>query len=104
MELDPYDAHSRAPLLGRAHYASRRYADAVEAYRRNPSPRDNHHADMAACYAQTAMEAEAREEAEAVLRLEPEYSIADYVDSLAYKNPADRAHHADGLRKAGLPE
>jgi adenylate cyclase len=39
-----------------------------------------------------------------VLRLNPDFSINNYVDGLAYSDPAEKLRFAEGLRKAGLPE
>ncbi|MCZ6675997.1 MAG: hypothetical protein O7E52_01980, partial [Candidatus Poribacteria bacterium] len=39
-----------------------------------------------------------------VLRLNPDFTINNYVDGLAYSDPAENLRFADGLRKAGLPE
>ena len=100
---DPHGAHARAHLLGRALYGSRRYADALDAYRQITSPRYARLADMAACYAQMGMDAEAKDAAAAVLRLKPDFAIASYLQSLPFKETTDRNHLADGLRKAGLP-
>jgi adenylate cyclase len=104
MRLDPYDAHSRAHLLGRALHASQRYAEAADTYKQIRSPRFGHCADLAACYAQMGMDAEAKTQAEEVLKRKPDFSVAGYVDSLSYRDDADREHHREGLHKAGLPE
>jgi hypothetical protein len=102
MRLDPYDAHVRAHLLGRALYAQRHYDEALSAYRQIPSPRVGHLADMAACFAQLTKDAEAKAQVDAVLRLDPKFTTAGYVDDLLYCVDADREHHAEGLRKAGF--
>ncbi len=104
IRFDPHRAHARAHLLGRALYGSRRYADAVDAYRQITSPRYAHRLDMAACYAQLGSDAEAKEQAAAALRLKPDFTIESFVRSLPFKETTDRDHLADGLRKAGLPE
>jgi adenylate cyclase len=104
MRLDPHGAHARAHLLGRALYGSRRYADAVDAYRQIASPRYSHLAGMAACYAQMGRDAEAKEQAAAALRLKPDFAIESYLRTLPFSETTDRSHLADGLRKAGLPE
>jgi adenylate cyclase len=102
MRLDPYDAHVRAHLLGRALYAQRHYDEALSAYRQIPSPRIGHLADMAACFAQLGKDAEAKAQVDAVLRLDPKFTTAGYVGDLLYCVDADREHHAEGLRKAGF--
>jgi hypothetical protein len=39
-----------------------------------------------------------------VLRVKPDFSTDAYVAKLPYREADDRAHHREGLRKAGLPE
>ncbi len=104
MRLDPHGAPARAHLLGRALYGSRRYADAVGAFRQITAPRYSHLVNMAACYAQMGRDAEAREQAAAALRLKPDFAIETYLQTQPFTETADRSHLADGLRKAGLPE
>jgi len=104
MRLDPYDAAGRAHLLGRALFVARRYADAIEAFKQVRVPRYGHHAEIAACYAQLGSDEKAKLHAGEVLRLKPDFSIADHVQGLPFKESRDREHHRDGLRKAGLPE
>ncbi len=104
MRLDPYDANKRAHLLGRALHAARRYDEAAAAFRRVPSPAFRHCADLAASLAQAGRTGEAQEAAADVLRLKPDFTIQSYVVALPYRDPADRQHHREGLRKAGLPE
>ncbi len=47
---------------------------------------------------------EAKDTASEVLRVNPEFSISEWVGNLAYSDPAENLHYAEGLRKAGLPE
>ncbi len=37
-------------------------------------------------------------------KLAPDFSVAEFVNGLPYKNETDREHHRLALRKAGLPE
>jgi adenylate cyclase len=104
MRLDPYDAAGRAHLLGRALYVARSYADAIEAFKQVSVPRYGHHAEIAACHAQLGSDEKARLHAQEVLRLKPDFSIADHVQGLPFKESRDREHHRDGLCKAGLPD
>ncbi len=102
--LDPHAAHKRAHLLGRALYGSRQYGDAIEAYKQISSPQYGHLAEWAASYAQMGRDVEAREQATAVRRINPDFSIESYLQKLSYKEPTDRNHLKEGLVKAGLPE
>ena len=102
MHLDPFEISSRSHLLGRALYAARRYAEALEAYRQILSPRVGHLADMAACYAQLEDSDRAEDKVVEVLRMDPEFSYEAYLKSIPYKRPEDTDHHREGLAKAGL--
>ena len=104
MRLDPFDADSRAHLLGRARYAQERFAEAVAAYKRVSQPRAAHLADLAACQAKAGDEASAQANAAQVLELNPEFTISGYAESLRYKETRDLERHLDGLRAAGLPD
>ncbi len=104
IRLDPFGAHARAHLLGRALYGARRYAEAADAYRQITAPQYGRIADLAACYAQMGRDAEAKTRANEVMKRKPDFSAADYVGHLIYRDDADRDHLRDGLRKAGLPE
>jgi adenylate cyclase len=37
-----------------------------------------------------------------VVKRQPAFSVEAYLATLHYKRESDRAHHEDGLRKAGL--
>ena len=104
MRLDPLGAGSFAHLLGRARLGEHRYAEAIEAYKRIPTQRWQHHADMAACHAYLGDEAGAARHRAQALQLKPDFSIADYMERLTYGESGDLAHHGEGLRMADLPE
>ncbi len=104
MRLDPYEAAGRAHLLGRALYMARRYEDAIEAFKQVRAPGFSHHAEIAACHAELGADDKASLHAGKVLSLKPDFSIADHVQGLPFKENRDRDQYRDGLRKAGLPE
>ncbi len=45
----------------------------------------------------------ATELATAALRLNPDFTVDQYMRTRTYQDPADAAHLAEGLRAAGLP-
>jgi adenylate cyclase len=104
MRLDPYNAAGRAHLLGRALYMARSYADAIKAFKQVRVPGFSHHAEIAACYAQLGSDEKAGLHAGKVLSLKPDFSIADHVQGLPFKESQDREQYQAGLCKAGLPE
>ncbi len=103
MRLDPYNAAGRAHLLGRALYMARNYEDAIEAFKQVRVPSSSQHAEIAACYAQLGLDEKASQHAGKVLSLNPDFSIADHVQGLPFKESRDRDQYRDGLRIAGLP-
>ena len=103
MRSDPFGAPSRAHLLGRALYSARRYADAIDAFKKIVSPRYMHLAETAACHARIDDQTAATELAAATLRLNPDFTVEQYMRTRTYQDPADAAHLAEGLRAAGLP-
>ena len=53
MRLNPYHPPRFWNHLGRAYFVARRYAEAVEAFKRIAAPDQFHHAFLAACHART---------------------------------------------------
>ncbi len=104
MRLDPYEASGRAHLLGRALYVARLYADAIKAFSKVRVLRYGHHAEIASCHAQLGSEEKAKLHAAEVLRLKPDFSVIEFMQSLPFQENRDREHHREGLCKADLPE
>ena len=103
MRVDPFGAPGRAHLLGRALYTARRYDDAIDAFKKIVSPMYMHLAEAAACHARIDDQACATELAMAALRLNPGFTVDQYMKTRTYQDPADAAHLSEGLRAAGLP-
>ena len=83
---------------------AQKYDEALEAFKQVRTPTFGHHAEMAACYAELGSNDKAREHAENVLSLNPDFTIADHVQGLPFKEGRDRDRYRDGLRKAELPD
>ena len=62
------------------------------------------HVGLAQILGETGKSIDARASATEVLRVNPEFSISEYVGTLAYRDPAENLRIAEGLRNAGLPE
>ncbi len=103
MRLNPYHPERFWSHLGRAFYAARRYAEAVDAFKRIVRPDPGQLAFLAASHAQAGDPAAARSLADEVVRREPQFSGERYLATLHYKHDSDRAHHREGVLKAGLP-
>jgi adenylate cyclase len=108
VRLDPLSAPYTAGFLGFAHYMLKEYPQALaplrECVSRVPTFRSAR-AWLAATYAQLGQTEDARAEAAALLRIQPDYTIAGVPGRIVgFKAPKDAEHFFDGLRKAGLPE
>jgi adenylate cyclase len=104
MRLNPFHPPRFWNHLGRAHFVARKYAEAVEAFKRIGSPDAFHHAFLAACHAQLGDTAAAGGHVKEVLRRNPGFGwSATLAPVLYYKRDSDIAHHRDAVVKAGLP-
>jgi adenylate cyclase len=102
MRLNPYHPERYWNHLGRAYYVARRYAEAIEAFARLSRPDHTHHAFMAAACAHMGDAEMARARAREVISRQPAFAVDAYLATLHYKHESDRAHHREGLLKAGL--
>ena len=62
------------------------------------------HLVLAASYAQLGEDEKARQHAEHVVAINPEFSLSRFKAKIEFRKKADREHYLDGLTKAGLPE
>ena len=90
--------------VGKAHFVTHQYDDAIAAFARYPSTRFWGVAYLAACYALTGDIDRSKHHAAEVLRLMPEFSTSRFVQKELYRLSSDRKHLTDALRKAGLPD
>jgi len=103
MRLNPYHPERFWSHLGRACYCAEKYAEAAEAFSRITRPDYTHHAFLAATFAQMGNGIAAAAHAAEVLKREPKFSVAIYLNTQHYKREADRKRHEAGLMVAGLP-
>jgi adenylate cyclase len=108
MRLDPFAPPDYWSFtMGQANYMLKRYSEAVRWLRESalqlPNPQVLH-VFLASAYAQLGRLEEARKEAAELLRIDPGFTIERWKHVLVYKDPKDREHRIDGMRKAGLPE
>ena len=104
MRLNPYHPERFWSHLGRAHFAARRYADAVAALKRVGAPDAAQLALLAACEARLGDLASAQAHAAEARAATPPFSFAECRASLHYRHAADRQHHLDSLALAGLAD
>jgi adenylate cyclase len=103
MRLNPYHPERFWNHLGRAHFVARRYGEAIEAFSHITTPDHLHHAFLAASHARLGDKAAAQRHSDQVLRREPGFTVEAYLQTLHYKQDADREHHRQALLAAGLP-
>lgn len=103
LKLDPFHPENYYANLGIVLHAARRYEDAVDVFKRVPLPQASHHAYLASCHAHSGQGDLAKEHADKILELDPDFTIARYAATLRYKQPDDLDHYLSGLREAGLP-
>jgi adenylate cyclase len=104
IRLNPLPAWYYA-VLGASYFQLGRYEEAISEYKkalhRTPDstmPR----LGLAATYSLTGREKDAQVEAAEVLRIDPKFTLENYVKPLLFKNKSDLDRYIDGLRKAGL--
>jgi adenylate cyclase len=107
MQLNPHHPYNYTFHLGQAYYILGRYHEAIEAFRKglesNPAS-ERLHVWLAAAYAQSGAIEEAEWEADQVLALNSDFSGKRMRQTFPFKDPTDREHFLEGLRKAGLSE
>ncbi|MFO1057807.1 MAG: adenylate/guanylate cyclase domain-containing protein [Dongiaceae bacterium] len=103
MRLNPYHPERFWNHLGRAYFVGRRYAEAVAAFRHITHPEPAHHAFLAAALAAMGDEDTAATHLQATLAGDPAFTVGGHLQTLHYRQPADRDHHRQALLKAGFP-
>jgi len=103
MRLDPHHPTWYWQELGLAHFAARRYEEAITALRHRPNLHYIEQIYLAVCHAQLGEDEAMRAAAAEVLHLRPDFSSAAFVNRNCFKLAADQEHLASSLRKAGLP-
>ncbi len=105
MRLNPYHPPRFWNHLGRAYFVARRYAEAIEAFKRIAAPDQFHSSFLAASFAQLGDTLAAQKHAQEVLAQNPRFTWSStLVPILHYKRESDLAHHREAVLKAGLPE
>ena len=107
MRLDPFHPAVYFQYLGNAYYLTGKYETALELIRTGASRMAGYRPVfvwLAAAAAQSGRDDEARQAAADVLRLQPDFTIAKWLQLLRLARQEDADRLADGLRKAGLPE
>lgn len=102
MRLNPFHPEWYWLALGGAFLAARRYADAIEAYKRRTRPQVWVLTRLAICFAHMGRIAEAQEMARRILELNPAFRISTL--RRGGWSDEDTARLREGMLLAGLPE
>ena len=102
MRLNPHHPERFWSHLGKAHFAARQYAEAIEAFMHLSATDHTHHAVLAAAYAWLGDTTAAAAHVARIHALDPEFDLETYLATLHYKDEADLQHHREGLMKAGF--
>jgi TolB-like protein/DNA-binding winged helix-turn-helix (wHTH) protein/Tfp pilus assembly protein PilF len=106
LRQDPFPPPIYLSYLGNAYYMTGQYDAAYETLRRGRERMPDYRAMtvwLAAAAAQSGREPEAREAADRVLTIAPNFTIAGWLRHIQFERQADACRLAEGLRKAGLP-
>ena len=103
MRLNPYHPQRFWAHLGRAHFVARRYADALAAVTHVSAPDAALQAFIAGCEARLGELDAARVRALRLTTAAPPIDLVELQAGLHYRHAADREHHLESLRLAGLP-
>jgi DNA-binding SARP family transcriptional activator/Flp pilus assembly protein TadD len=107
--LAPLDPHAKTyrTIYTMVYLALRDYPKAVaigkQATRDNPHF-SNGYKPLISALGHLGRRLEAKDYVEALLRLEPDFSIAQFTASYPFRRESDRRHYVSGLVKAGVPK
>ena len=107
MRLDPFHPAVYFQYLGNSYYLTGQYDAAFELIRTGARRMPGYRPVfvwLAAAAALSGRDEEARRAAAEVLRLQPDFTITNWLQLLRLASQADADRLAEGLRKAGLPE
>ena len=102
MRLNPHHPERFWSHLGKAHFAARQYAEAIEAFMHLSATDHTHHAFLAASYGWLGDATAAGAHVDRVHALDPAFDLQAYLATLHYKDDADLEHYREGLAKAGI--
>jgi TolB-like protein len=105
LRLDPFPPVHHLRQMGTAYSRVGRYEEAITALKKalNRAPDDVlTHLSLASTYSRAGWLDEAQAEAEEVLKINPKFSLENFVKTLPHKNKADKDLVIEALRKAGL--
>ncbi len=107
MRLNPYFPAWQLAWLGHAYFMTGQYDRAIETLKRGIRRDATYiafHLFLAASYAASGREAEAKAAAKEVLKLNPNFTLSAYAGFIGHRDKADLDRDLLWMRAAGLPE
>lgn len=104
MKLNPYHPERYWGHLGRAHFVAHQYDEAITCFRKLSTQDSTVHACLAAAMSAAGDAAGAQRHCAEVLRIAPDFTTSNYMETLHYTRTEDVTHHREALLAAGLPE
>ncbi|OWZ94453.1 adenylate/guanylate cyclase domain-containing protein [Sinorhizobium sp. LM21] len=101
MRLNPHHPERFWSHLGKAHFAARRYGEAIEAFMHLTSMDETQHAFVAACHGWRGDAIAAGAHIGKVKALAPSFEIETFLATMHYAQEEDLQHLREGLVKAG---
>ena len=105
LRINPFPGAYIYSILGRAYFMMGQYEESIATWKKALKVSPNYltaHRFLAACYSSLGRDAEARDAANEVLRINPKFTTGSLAKRLIYKNKADIEREVAALRKAGL--
>ncbi|ACP22034.1 probable adenylate class-3/4/guanylyl cyclase (plasmid) [Sinorhizobium fredii NGR234] len=104
MRLNPHHPERFWSHLGKAHFAARQYAEAIEAFMHLSTMDHVQQAFVAACYGWLGDEIAASAHIKKLRALAPDFGIESFLATLHYAQESETQHIREGLVKAGADE
>ncbi len=102
MKLNPHHPPRFWSHLGKAHFAARQYAEAIEAFMRLSAMDATQHAFAAAAYGHMGDKTAAGAHSARIRALDPNFGVESFLRTMHYADDADLAHLREGLALAGV--
>ncbi|WP_428646109.1 adenylate/guanylate cyclase domain-containing protein [Roseibium sp.] len=100
MRLNPHHPERFWSHLGKAHFASRQYKEAIEAFMHLSTMDAVQHAFVAATYSWLGDKMAAGAHLDRAIRLDPEFTIETFLSTMHYAEESNLEHLREGLQKA----
>jgi adenylate cyclase len=104
MRLNPHHPERFWSHLGKAYFSAQQYAEAIAAFMHLSVMDHVQHAFLAASYGCTGDKTTAASHVARARVLDPQFSLAAFLDTMHYANDTDLQNLREGLRKAGMVE